>query len=101
MTTRPRQPAPVPPQPQPPTIEELRAGAAQAEATYQVSREQADLQNARWIAASRDPNLPPMDETVEGGAYLVSGRWVNANGEFISAPELSADGRPIAPGRKE
>ena len=25
----------------------------------------------------------------------------NANGEFISAPELSADGRPIAPGRKE
>lgn len=26
------------------------------------------------------------DETVEGGAYLVNGRWVNAHGEPIADP---------------
>lgn len=30
---------------------------------------------------------PGIDETVEGGAYIVDGRWVNANGDEIKAPK--------------
>lgn len=29
----------------------------------------------------------PMNETVEGGAYQVEGRWVNANGEPVAKPK--------------
>ncbi len=102
MTSR-RQPPgnpqpPVPPQPM--TIQELRAQAAEAAGVYATSRVQADEQNAHWIATARDPNAPKLDETIEGGAFLVDGRWVNAWGEPIPAPPLSPEGRPIAPGRK-
>jgi len=30
---------------------------------------------------------PNMDKTVEGGAYIVNGQWVNAEGQPIKAPK--------------
>lgn len=30
---------------------------------------------------------PGLDSTVEGGAYVVNGQWVNANGEPIKPPK--------------
>ncbi|SRR6266700_2593205 len=97
MTSR-RQP---PGNPQPMTIQDLRAAAAEAASTYQTSRTQADEQNKLMASALyRDPSLPKLDETVEGGAFKVEGRWVNAWGETIPQPQLSPEGRPIAPGRK-
>ena len=37
--------------------------------------------------AARDAEAAQLDETVEGGAYLVGGRWVNAIGEPIKTPK--------------
>ena len=41
----------------------------------------------RYLAAIEDAKQNPLDETVEGGNYILAGHLVNAFGEAITEPE--------------
>lgn len=48
--------------------------------------EKPDNKPAKTTIATNDDGSAKMDETIPGGAYIVDGRWVNAEGEPIDDP---------------